>query len=54
MQFRIATTFTSSLAKLSSSEQTAVKTTVFDLQTDPMRPKRLNRDLLRFIERQTS
>ena len=38
MQFRIATTFTASLAKLSSSEQTAVKTTVFDLQTDPARP----------------
>ena len=38
MQFRIATTFTSSLAKLSSGEQTAVKATVFDLQTDPMRP----------------
>ena len=38
MQFRIATTFTASLAKLSSGEQTAVKTTVFDLQTDPMRP----------------
>ena len=38
MQFRIATTFTASLARLSSGEQTAVKTTVFDLQTDPMRP----------------
>ena len=38
MQFRIATTFTASLAKLSSGEQTAVKTTVFDLQTDPARP----------------
>jgi len=38
MQFRIATTFTASLAKLSTSEQTAVKTTVFDLQTDPVRP----------------
>ena len=38
MQFRIATTFTGSLAKLSSGEQTAVKTTVFDLQTDPTRP----------------
>ena len=38
MQFRIATTFTASLAKLNSSEQTAVKTTVFDLQTDPTRP----------------
>ena len=38
MQFRIATSFTASLAKLSSGEQTAVKTTVFDLQTDPTRP----------------
>ena len=38
MQFRIATTFTTSLTKLSSAEQTAVKTTVFDLQTDPSRP----------------
>jgi len=38
MQFRIATTFTASLAKLNSSEQTAVKTTVYDLQTDPARP----------------
>ena len=38
MQFRIASTFTASLAKLSTSEQTAVKTTVFDLQTDPTRP----------------
>ena len=38
MQFRIATTFTASLAKLNSSEQTAVKTTVFDLQTDLTRP----------------
>ena len=38
MQFRIATTFTASVARLSSGEQTAVKTTVFDLQTDPARP----------------
>lgn len=38
MQFRIATTFTASLARLTSGEQTAVKTTVFDLQTDPTRP----------------
>ena len=38
MQFLIATTFTASLARLSSGEQTAVKTTVFDLQTDPTRP----------------
>ena len=38
MQLRIATTFTASLARLSSEEQTAVKTTAFDLQTDPARP----------------
>ena len=38
MQFRIATTFTASLARLTSDEQTAVKTTVFDLQTDPALP----------------
>lgn len=38
MQFRIASTFTASLARLSAAEQTAVKTTVFDLQTDPTRP----------------
>ena len=38
MQFRIATTFTASLARLSSGEQTAVKSSVFDLQTDPTRP----------------
>lgn len=38
MQFRIASTFTASLARLSATEQTAVKTTVFDLQTDSTRP----------------
>ena len=38
MQFRIASTFTASLTKLSTNEQTAVKTTVFDLQTGPTRP----------------
>ena len=38
MQFRIASTFTASLARLSATEQTAVKTTVFDLQTDLIRP----------------
>lgn len=35
MQFRIADTFTSSLAKLNNQAQKAVKTTVFDLQVDP-------------------
>ena len=36
MEFRIADTFTDSLAKLSGSEQKAVKTTAFDLQMDPV------------------
>lgn len=35
MQFRIADTFTTSLARLTSDEQKAVKTTAFDLQIDP-------------------
>ena len=38
MQFRIADTFTASLAKLTGDEQKAVKTTAFDLQLDPLRP----------------
>ena len=38
MEFRIASTFTASLAKLSAAEQAAAKTTAFDLQTDPTRP----------------
>ncbi len=38
MQTRLSTTFTASLAKLSPVEQTAVKSTVFDLQTDSTRP----------------
>lgn len=35
MQFRIADTFTSSLAKLTGEEQKVAKTTAFDLQLDP-------------------
>ena len=35
MQFRIANTFTGSLAKLTGDEQKTVKTTAFDLQMDP-------------------
>ena len=35
MQFRIASTFTDSLTRLTANEQTAVKTTVFDLQANP-------------------
>lgn len=35
MEFRIADTFTSALGRLTRDEQKAVKTSVFDLQTDP-------------------
>jgi hypothetical protein len=38
MDFRIADTFTDSLARLTGEEQKAVKTTAFDLQLDPSRP----------------
>jgi len=38
MQFRIADTFTDSLAKLFGEEQKAVKTTAFDLQLNPANP----------------
>lgn len=38
MQFRIADTFTDSLAKLNNEEQKAVKTTAFDLQMNPESP----------------
>lgn len=38
MEFRIADTFTASLAKLNAQEQKATKTTAFDLQLDPSRP----------------
>src|ERR1700688_3799874 len=38
MEFRIADTFTDSLARLSSEEQKAVKTTAFDLQLNPNHP----------------
>lgn len=38
MQFRISDTFTSSLARLTTREQTAAKITAFDLQTDPSGP----------------
>ena len=38
MNFRIADTFTSSLAKLSGDEQKAAKQTAFDLQLDPTSP----------------
>ena len=38
MDFRIADTFTGSLAKLTGPEQTAAKTTAFDLQMNPSAP----------------
>ena len=38
MEFRIADTFTDSLAKLTGEEQKAIKTTAFDLQLDPANP----------------
>lgn len=38
MQFRIADSFTTSLANLSANEQKAVKTTAFDLQMNPAHP----------------
>jgi hypothetical protein len=38
MTFRIAGSFTESLAKLNGEEQKAVKTTAFDLQMDPANP----------------
>ena len=38
MEFRIADTFTDSLARLTGDEQKAVKTTAFDLQVDPANP----------------
>ena len=38
MEFRIADTFTESLAKLAGDQQRAVKTTAFDLQMNPASP----------------
>lgn len=38
MEFRIADTFTDSLAKLTGDEQKVVKTTAFDLQMNPANP----------------
>jgi mRNA-degrading endonuclease RelE of RelBE toxin-antitoxin system len=38
MEFRIADAFTDSLARLTSDEQKAVKTTAFDLQLNPAAP----------------
>src|SRR6266705_3365934 len=38
MDFRIADTFTDSLARLTGEEQKAVKTTAFDLQVNPAEP----------------
>ena len=38
MEFRIADTFTDSLARLTDEQQKAVKTIVFDLQLNPAHP----------------
>ena len=38
MEFRIASSFTDSLAKLTAQDQKVVKTTAFDLQMDPANP----------------
>lgn len=38
MEFRIADTFTESLAKLTAEEQKLAKTTAFDLQLNPKNP----------------
>jgi ABC-type cobalamin transport system ATPase subunit len=38
MEFRIADTFTDSLARLTGEEQKAVKMTAFDLQVKPVSP----------------
>ena len=38
IEFRIAATFTSALARLEAAEQKAAKTTAFDLQMDPAAP----------------
>ena len=38
MEFRIADTFTDSLARLTSEEQKAAKTATFDLQVNPANP----------------
>jgi len=38
MHFRIADTFTDSLARLTGDEQKEVKTTAFDLQLNPANP----------------
>ncbi len=40
MEFRIADTFTDSLAKLTGDEQKAVKTTAFDLPLATLPPDR--------------
>lgn len=38
MEFHIADTFTDSLGQLTGEEQSAVKTSVFDLQLNPANP----------------
>lgn len=43
MEFRITDSFSDSLARLTSDEQKAVKTTAFDLQRSPANPGRGSR-----------
>ena len=50
MEFRIADTFTDSLARLTGEEQKAVKTTAFDLQLNPVQPGMQLRKLDRATE----
>jgi hypothetical protein len=45
MDFRIADTFTDSLARLTGDEQKAVKTTAFDLQLNPANPGQSRHEL---------
>ena len=51
MEFRIAHTFTDSLAKLTGDEQKSAKTTAFDLQLDPSGAGRSFRKLDRAKDR---
>ena len=51
MEFRIADTFVTSLAKLNNQEQKAVKTTVFDLQVNPASPITDKYDVLLAVHR---
>ena len=51
MDFRIADTFTASLARLTGDEQKAVKTTAFDLQLNPVPASNSTRAAHEFMRR---